>query len=489
MGEQAPVNAADAARSRILYELGCAFAARLKLEELVPLVISKCREALDAEGASVLLLDVERNELSFPFVADEDAAVAERLRGLRFRADQGIAGAVLHDGKPVRVDDVSRDSRFNPGVDRRSGFTTRNMLCVPLRSPQGTIGTLQVVNRRHGTAFTDDDLAFLDALAGSVAVAIDNAQLHAALAKSAEELERKVIERTQELRDKNQELEAALQRLQQLQRQLVAQEKLASLGQLTAGIAHEIKNPLNFVTNFAELSQELVQELRDELAAAGEPLAPDVRASVDSLLSDLDSNVSKINEHGQRADRIVRGMLQHSRSGRAERVATDLNALVIEAVGLAYHGWRARDASFNVRLETDYDAQVGTVEIVAQDISRVVLNLVNNACYAVRVKQQRGAPIEPTVRVTTKLLGDAVEIRVRDNGDGIPAAAREHLFEPFFTTKPPGEGTGLGLSLSYDIIVQRHHGVLRCESEEGEFAELIVQLPRRAVAAAAPARS
>ena len=292
-------------------------------------------------------------------------------------------------------------------------------------------------------------------------------------------LEQKVAERTHDLSEKNVELEHTLTQLKQTQEQLVVQEKLASLGALTAGIAHEIKNPLNFVNNFADLSAELTAELRLLINAQRAQLDPQQAQTIAELLNDLDQNVAKISEHGKRADSIVRGMLQHSRSASAEPQPTDLNALLAEYVNLAYHGMRAQDAAFNIRLETVYDPAVGIVRVVPQDLTRVFLNIMNNACYATNAKKKTaGGGFTPTVSVRTRDLGDRVEIRIRDNGTGMAPAVRDKLFTPFFTTKPPGQGTGLGLSISYDIVVQQHKGEIRVETEEGSYAELIIVLPR-----------
>jgi histidine kinase len=464
-------------RLRLLYELGCAFAARIELADLLAFVLAKCREVLDAEGASVLLLDPASGELYFPYVAEADPAIAARLRTLRFPADQGIAGAVLRSGRSQCIDNAAADTRFYGGVDRDTGMTTRSLLAAPLTSRQGTIGVVEVLNCHHG-AFTADDLGLLEALAGSIAVAIENARLYAALKEFAAGLERQVSDRTRELRDKNVALEHTLGQLRQTQDQLVAQEKLASLGQLTAGIAHEIKNPLNFVTNFAQLARGTADELGSELAMLGDLLDPARRESVDELLADLQINVAKIEEHGRRADAIVRDMLQHSRSGPGEPQPTDLNALLAEYVALAYHGARARDATFNATLETHYDAAVGLVRVVPQAIGRVFLNLLDNACYAVAARHRAaGADFAPRITVTTTRTDAGIEVRVRDNGTGIPAAERDKVFEPFFTTKPPGQGTGLGLSISHDIVRQ-HSGDLRVDSEEGAYAEFVVTLPQ-----------
>jgi len=273
-------------------------------------------------------------------------------------------------------------------------------------------------------------------------------------------------------RHQTEELERALRKLQEMQDQLVVQEKLASLGALTAGIAHEIKNPLNFVTNFARLSVDLVHELR---GALGESLRP----AVEELLMLLEQNLTRITDHGLRADHIVRDMLLHSRGQSGQRQPTDLNALLSQYVHLAYHGLRARDPLFQVAINESYDATIGRVLVIPQDLSRVFLNIAGNACYAAHEKKQTAPEgFEPALWVSTRNLGERVEIRLRDNGNGIPAAIRDRIFQPFFTTKPAGAGTGLGLSISHDIVVRGHQGELRVDSQEGSYAEFIITLPR-----------
>ncbi len=286
-----------------------------------------------------------------------------------------------------------------------------------------------------------------------------------------------------ELESTNQTLAQTLAQVQQMQQQIITQEKMASLGALTAGIAHEIKNPLNFIVNFSELSRELTAELTEELDALGTAIDADTRGLVAELLADLTSNAEKINSHGKRADSIVRNMLEHSRGKSGERRPTDINALLDEYVNLAYHGMRASDTGFNVTIERDYDPAVGTLDVVPQDLSRVFLNLVNNACYAVHERQQRGeAGYSPILSVSTRRHNDHVEIRIRDNGSGIPTAIREQVFQPFFTTKPAGSGTGLGLSMSYDIVTQEHGGRIAVASEAGAFTEFAIVLPMRRTA-------
>ena len=273
--------------------------------------------------------------------------------------------------------------------------------------------------------------------------------------------------------------ETALRELQAAQASLVHAQKMAALGRLTAGIAHEIKNPLNFVNNFAGLSVELLDELKEATAQAMGALDADKGAEIVDTIGMLTGNLEKIAEHGRRTDGIVRSMLQHSRGGSGERQPTDLNALVEEALNLAYHGARAQDQSFNITMERDFDRNLAAIEIVPQDVMRAFLNLIGNGFYAANKRSREGdGKFRPVLKVTTRGVGEAVEIRVRD-GVGIPAEHREKLFQPFFTTKPTGEGTGLGLSISYDIVTQQHGGTITVDSELGEFTEFTVRLPRR----------
>ena len=261
--------------------------------------------------------------------------------------------------------------------------------------------------------------------------------------------------------------------LRATQAQLIQKEKMASLGELTAGIAHEIQNPLNFVNNFSDVSAELVQELREEKAKGP---AADAELEAD-LLSDLEQNLTRIHQHGQRASNIVHSMLEHSRASTGERQPVDINALADEYLRLAYQGLRAKDKTFNATLETDFAPDLPLVEGVGADLGRVLLNLFNNGFYAVQQRQLAGEPgYQPTVWVSTRLAGQ-VEIRVRDNGTGILEAVRQKIFQPFFTTKPTGEGTGLGLSLSYDIITQGHGGSISAESQPGQGSTFTIGLP------------
>jgi PAS domain S-box-containing protein len=283
-----------------------------------------------------------------------------------------------------------------------------------------------------------------------------------------------------EIRSARDAAEAAFRDLKAVQANLIQAEKMASLGQLTAGIAHEIKNPLNFVNNFAALSVDLLSELKQTAAPGFAALSEQQRAEVEDVSTMLTGNLEKITEHGRRADGIVKAMLEHSRGSSSERRMVDLNALIEEALNLAYHGARAQDQTFNITLERDFGAGIAPIELNPQDITRAFLNLFSNALYATTRRARDGgdAGFEPTLKVTTRTAGDVVEIRVRDNGTGIPIDIRDKLFQPFFTTKPTGEGTGLGLSITYDIVTQQHGGSIAVDSKVGEYSEFVIRLPR-----------
>jgi signal transduction histidine kinase len=279
-----------------------------------------------------------------------------------------------------------------------------------------------------------------------------------ALKRQNQILEDKVVNRTNAL-------QKSLSDLQETQKQLIQSEKMASLGELTAGIAHEIQNPLNFVNNFSDVNKELISEMKQELVAGN-------LANAKDLADDISENEEKIIYHGRRADAIVKSMLQHSRSSNNKKEPTDINALADEYLRLAYHGLRAKDKTFNATMKTDFDSSLGKIDVIPQDLGRVILNLITNAFYAVTEKkayEMKNVPntkYEPTVTVSTRKLGDKVEIRVSDNGNGIPQHIIDKIYQPFFTTKPAGQGTGLGLSMSYDIVTKAHGGELKVETKE-----------------------
>jgi signal transduction histidine kinase len=294
-------------------------------------------------------------------------------------------------------------------------------------------------------------------------------------------LERERERAQAEIRVARDAAEAALYELKAAQANLIQAEKMASLGQLTAGIAHEIKNPLNFINNFANLSIGLLDELKAVAALALNSLDQNQRSQLDEVSELLTGNLERIAEHGKRADNIVKSMLAHSRGGGGDRQNADLNALVEESLNLAYHGARAQDPNFNITLDRQYGADIKPVELVPQDITRVFLNLFSNGFYAASERQRsvNDGTFRPVLTVITRDLGKAVEVRVRDNGVGIPDDVRDKLFQPFFTTKPTGVGTGLGLSISYEIVTKQHGGTIEVASETGRFTEFVVTLPHR----------
>jgi signal transduction histidine kinase len=294
----------------------------------------------------------------------------------------------------------------------------------------------------------------------------DRHTLSVMLEESIEDLQKKsaVIE------ESNRTLTQTLSDLKAAQAQLIHSEKMASLGELTAGIAHEIQNPLNFVNNFSDVSTELVDEMNEEINKGN-------LEDAKQIAQDLKQNLEKINHHGKRAGDIVKGMLQHSRTSSGQKELTDINALADEYLRLAYHGLRAKDKTFNAATKTDYDDNIGLIKIIPQDIGRVILNLITNAFYAVTERKKlQTEGYEPIVSVSTKKIKDGIEIKVRDNGSGIPQKILDKIFQPFFTTKPTGQGTGLGLSLSYDIV-KAHGGELKVETKEGEGSEFFIQIP------------
>ncbi len=369
-----------------------------------------------------------------------------------------ITGRTLLEGKVTHVHDTYADPDYSfPEAQRLSG-DPRTILGVPLLREGKPVGALALL-RKNVRPFTDKQIELVTTFADQAVIAIENVRLF------------------DEVQTRTRELAESLDDLRAAQDRLVQTEKLASLGQLTAGIAHEIKNPLNFVNNFSALSVELADELNDVLKQA--TLADKLRAEADELTGLLKDNLAKVVQHGKRADSIVKNMLLHSREGSGEHRPADINALVDESLNLAYHGARAEKPQFNVTLQRNFDPEAGMVDVFPQEITRVFLNLLSNGFYAVtKRKSDNGAGYEPVVSAMTKGRTDGVEIRIRDNGTGIPPEVKEKMFNPFFTTKPAGEGTGLGLSMSYDIIVKQHGGTIDVETVPEEFTEFTIVLPR-----------
>jgi two-component system NtrC family sensor kinase len=379
------------------------------------------------------------------------------------------SGRSVIDQQPIQVHDMlsAEGAEFPEGQEFSRRHGNRTILSMPLLREGESIGAI-VLRRTEMHPFSDKQIALLQTFADQAVIAIGNVRMF-----------EQVQERTKELSHSLDELRTAQDRLVQTQ-------KLASLGQLTAGIAHEIKNPLNFVNNFSTLSQELVDELGDAL----KPLALDdkKRDELAELTHMLKGNLEKVVQHGKRADSIVKNMLLHSREGSGERRSVDLNTLVAESLNLAYHGARAESQEFKIRLDQNFDPAAGQVELFPQEITRVLLNLISNGFYAaMKRKAEMRDGYEPTLAAATRDLGDRVEVSIRDNGSGIPPEVKDKMFNPFFTTKPPGEGTGLGLSLSHDIIVKQHGGSIEVDTRPGEFTEFRVVLPRTATTSKAGA--
>jgi two-component system NtrC family sensor kinase len=372
-----------------------------------------------------------------------------------------VSGRALVDKVPIHLSDVfsSEGAEFPEAQEMSRRLGIRTLLSVPLLRENESIGTI-LLRRTEVNPFSDKQIALLQTFADQAVIAIGNVRLF------------------DEVQARTKDLAASLDDLRTAQDRLVQTEKLASLGQLTAGIAHEIKNPLNFVNNFSALSAELTDELLDVLKPAA--LNDTTRKEVDELTQMLKDNLQKVVQHGSRADSIVKNMLLHSREGSGDHRPADINALLDESLNLAYHGARAEKPQFNVTLQRDFDATAGAIEVFPQEITRVFLNLISNGFYAVtkRKTEDDRPDFEPVLTATTRSLGDTVEIRIRDNGTGIPAEVKEKMFNPFFTTKPAGEGTGLGLSMSHDIVVKQHGGTIEVETEPGQFTEFRIILPR-----------
>ena len=374
--------------------------------------------------------------------------------------DRGTGvGRAIVESKIVHIPDVLEDKEYRAwDLQQVAGY--RAVLGVPLLREGRSMGVFSLA-RNEPRSFTDKQIELLTMFADQAAIAMENVRLF------------------ESVEARTRELGASLENLRTTQDRLVQTQKLASLGQLTAGIAHEIKNPLNFVNNFSGISAELITELKESLADVS--LNEKRRAEITELMDTLRGNLDKIVQHGNRADAIVRNMLLHSREGSGEQRVVDINALVEEGLNLAYHGARAEKQGFNITLERSFDPAAGQADVFPQDITRVLLNLISNGFYAAtKRKAEAGDGYEPTLVASTRSLGDRVEIRVRDNGTGIPPEVKEKIFNPFFTTKPAGEGTGLGLSISHDVIVKQHGGSIEVDTQAGEFTEFKIILPRTA---------
>jgi signal transduction histidine kinase len=389
----------------------------------------------------------------------------ELVRDLPVKLERGTAtGRALLEGKLVHIPDVKADPEYT-FVEAQKFGDFRTILSVPMLREGAAIGVL-ALTRHEVRPFTDKQIELVTTFADQAAIAIENVRLF------------------ESVETRTRELGKSLEELRTAQDRLVQTEKLASLGQLTAGIAHEIKNPLNFVNNFSSVSVELIDELRQALTGA--TVNDKLREEINEIADMLQGNLDKVVQHGKRADSIVKNMLLHSRTGSGEHRPVDINAVVEESLNLAYHGARAEKQGFNITLDRSFDPTAGEVDLFPQEITRVLLNLISNGFYAAtKRKDQTGDNgYEPILAAATKNLGDRVEIRIRDNGTGIPPEVKDKMFNPFFTTKPAGEGTGLGLSISHDIIVKQHAGSIEVDTRPGEFTEFRIVLPRTAASIA-----
>lgn len=423
-------------------------------------VLAKIMEQLGRvihyDGAAIFLQDNDQLLLS------DGVGYGKKYIGNRLLLEsQNPIARIFKNGQSLIIADVYNDPYWE---DWEEEYPIRSWMGAALLIDEQAIGVLTVDNVKVG-AYSEADAQVLQIFANQAAIAIENAHLFE---------EKKIA---------NEALAQTLQKLKVTQNQLIVQEKMASLGILTAGIAHEIKNPLNFVNSFAVLSIDLADELAETLNEEIDKLEVETRAEIDDILQDLKLNAANIHEEGLRADSIVHSMLMHSRGSTGQRQATDLNALVAEAVKLAYHAMRSKKIDFNIQIEANYDPTIKPLLVVPQDLNRVFVNLVNNAYYAMRKKKQSLPPAQKKsyqalLTVCTKNHPNTIEIQIRDNGPGIPQEIRDKLFNPFFSTKPTGEGTGLGLSISYDIIVQGHQGTIDVQTNVGEYAQFVIHLPK-----------
>ena len=444
---------------RALGEVTQAVNSTVDLETVLTTIVAKATQLSSTEAGAIYEVDGSDQEFRLRATYGLEEATAAALRERHIRMGEGVMGQAALRRTPVQVPDIQSDPSGTIDIIVRAGF--RALLIVPLLSTDKVVGAL-VVRRRQPGEFSKGTIELLQTFGAQSVLAIQNARLF------------------ESVEARTRELASSLDELRTAQDRLVQTEKLASLGQLTAGIAHEIKNPLNFVNNFSSVSVELIDELREALAAA--KLDSKLQAEISEIADMLQGNLDKVVQHGKRADSIVKNMLLHSRQGSGEHRPMDINAIVEESLNLAYHGARAEKQGFNITLQKSFDPTAGEVDLFPQEITRVLLNLISNGFYAAtkRKAEQNGGEYEPILAAATKDLGDRVEIRIRDNGTGIPPDVKERMFNPFFTTKPAGEGTGLGLSISHDIIVKQHRGSIEVETQPGQFTEFKIILPRSA---------
>jgi signal transduction histidine kinase len=428
------------------------------LQTVLQTLVASAARLCDAENATITR---ERNGAFYRAEAyGFSGEFMNYVKDIPISAEQGSAsGRSLLEGRVVHIPDVKADPEYTWVEAQRLG-DFRTLLAVPMLREGVPIGVLTLA-RSKVRPFTDKQIELVTTFADQAAIAIENVRLF------------------ESVEARTRELAKSLEDLRTTQDRLVQTQKLASLGQLTAGIAHEIKNPLNFVNNFSGVSVELIDELHEALKSGA---LNKRKHEIAELADTLRGNLNKIVQHGNRADAIVKNMLLHSREGSGEHRPAEVNALVEESINLAYHGARAENQRFKINMERSFDPAAGKVDVYLQEITRALLNLISNGFYAAtkRKEQNKSDAYEPTLTAATKNLGDKVEIRIRDNGTGISPEVREKMFNPFFTTKPAGEGTGLGLSITHDIIVKQHSGSIEVDTQPGEYTEIKVILPRKA---------
>ena len=437
--------------------LGAISRSKFELQPLLQSVVDTAARLCRAEQAVIFRL--ENGIYRFAAGHGVNPAYLEIERQTSITPGPGtVVGRAAMNRQVARIEDAWTDPLYEKKEDARIGGA-RSMIGVPLMRDGDPIGVIALARNRV-EPFADREIDLVATLADQAVIAIENVRLF------------------ESVEARTRELAKSLEDLRTAQDRLVQTEKLASLGQLTAGIAHEIKNPLNFVNNFSAVSVELIDELRQALGGAH--LDSKLRAEISEIADMLQGNLDKVVQHGKRADAIVKNMLLHSRQGSGEHRSVDINALVEESLNLAYHGARAEKQGFEITLERSFDPAAGEVDVFPQEITRALLNLISNGFYAATKRQveSNGGDFEPTLTAATENLGDSVEIRIRDNGIGIPSEVKEKLFNPFFTTKPAGEGTGLGLSICHDIIVKQHGGSIEVDTKPGNFTEFRIVLPR-----------
>ena len=433
---------------------------KFDLQPILQSVVDTAAPLCRADTAVIFRLDEGKYRFATGYCVDPKYIEIERANPITPGPGTVVGRAAIRR-EAVQIVDAMNDPLYDRKQDAEIG-QVRSMIGVPLMREGEPIGVIALARRRV-EPFSDREIELVSTFADQAAIAIENVRLF------------------ESVEARTRDLAKSLEDLRTAQDRLVQTEKLASLGQLTAGIAHEIKNPLNFVNNFSSVSIELIDELRKLLVRAR--LDNELQAEIDEIGDMLQGNLDKVAQHGKRADSIVKNMLLHSRQGSGEQRPVDINSLVEESLNLAYHGARAEKQNFNITLKTSLDPSAGEAELFPQELTRVLLNLISNGFYAAKRKSEANEiGFEPTLVATTKNLGDRVEIRIRDNGTGIPPEVKEKIFNPFFTTKPAGEGTGLGLSISHDVIVKQHGGTIEVDTQQGAFTEFRIILPRNAAA-------